>query len=291
MTLLSSPLAASPGGAPIDGRYRLVQHLQRSGYSDRYEAYDMGAGETVVLRLIHPHVVGEVERFSRRFFALCARQVQLSGQYSVPLRDFGRTHEGQFFVATAWQPGATLQQLLQVQGTLTVAQREQLSRDIAVSLQEAHARGLVHGALTPDCIHVFDGRARVGGYDDIRLRGAASLTPTQTQYLPFIAPEVIAADPITRHSDLYSLGAVMFQMSEGKAPHRASTAVKSLRAKRRGAPAMPRTSEPWARVIEHCLQSRPEDRPADAATLLAALPTCRPRLSVATPGAALPAAV
>jgi serine/threonine protein kinase len=226
------------------GRYRIVRPLGRGGMGGVYLARDGDLDRLVALKvprfaLDDPEAV---ERFQRE--ARAAATIDHPNVCRV--YDVGRI-DGLPYITMAYVEGPTLADVLR-DGPLTPRRAAEMARDIARALAEAHRRGVVHrdlkpanilmsgvrnqesgvrtdAALTPDsCLLtpvVTDfGLAARTTADDPRLTAEGTVAGTP----PYMSPEQVAGDRAGPASDVYSLGAMLYEMATGRTPFTGSRA-------------------------------------------------------------------
>lgn len=161
-----------------------------------------------------------------------------------------------------------------------------ITRQLCAALDVAHSRGVVHRDLKPGNIFVIGHRAIITDFGLARLAGAThSLTPegAVVETLAYMAPEQVEQGLETHQSDIYSLGAVVYEMVTGQMPHGNGSAVSLLVRKLREDHRKPRDLRPdlplvLEECIQRCLSPRRESRPQSGAEIIAALDRGRPML-------------
>jgi serine/threonine-protein kinase len=176
-------------------------------------------------------------------------------------------------------PGGTLADLLHDGRPVADDDAARITAEIASGLAHAHARGLVHRDLKPANI-LFDGegRAKIADFGIARMGAAATLTEAGTVLgtPAYLSPEQAAGEPATPASDVYSLGAIVYQLLVGRPPFEADDPLQLLVKHRTEAPTPP--SQLRAGVppdLEHVamasLAKDPAERPEDGEAVLALL--------------------
>ena len=151
-----------------------------------------------------------------------------------------------------------------------------IAADIAEALFHAHQRGVIHRDVKPGNVLLSaDGRTRLVDFGIAHSLAAASerLTTAGTVIgtLHSMAPEQLAAGPITPRTDLYGLGAVLHESLTGRPPYAESSQVALADAQRAGPPRMDGIDPALAAAIAGCLAFEPADRPLHAGALAEAL--------------------
>jgi serine/threonine-protein kinase len=138
------------------------------------------------------------------------------------------------FVAMEWLSGVDLARLLSLRGPLSARQALFLADQVLRSLSAAHARGVVHGDLTPDglfisrgpsgpsVVKVMDyGRRRLASYSD----EGQSLVGMPTGWARYLAPEQITGEDYDQRADVYALGCILYEAMTGERPFPDATGI------------------------------------------------------------------
>lgn len=269
-------------GAMLGDRYRIVSRLGKGGMGEVYRADDLKLGTSVALKFLPDSFVADPLKLDR-----FRSEVRLTREISHPnvcrVYDFGEidTASGRhIFLSMEYVDGEDLSVLLKRIGRLPEDKAVQIARQICAGLQAAHELGVVHRDLKPANI-MLDGRgnARImdfgvaGILNDLVAKGdIASGTPA------YMAPEQLARQGVSKKSDIYSLGLVLYELFTGKPAFQVES-MQQLRASRESGtrPTNPsdlvRTLDPAVEtVILRCLEVDPARRPSSAIAVSAALP-------------------
>lgn len=262
----------------FEGRYAVEREIGKGGNARIYLARD-AAGTEVALKILHPELLVSVA--ADRFL----REIRLARQLDHPhiarLLDSGEREWLVYFVMT-YEEGPTLREHLARSGPLSVAETIRLAGDLLDALEHAHAHGIVHRDVKPDNVVLATrgavlldfGIARAvaaSGSDRLTRSGIAVGTST------YMSPEQITAlKEIDHRSDLYSLGAMLFECLAGQPPftHRNEAVVLQLHLTQ-PAPDVrtlrPETPPDLAVGIARALLKAPEERWQSAAAMRDAL--------------------
>lgn len=274
-----------PPGTSL-GPYTIVGPLGRGGMGEVYRARDTRLGREVAVKVLPPTLAGSppgLERFEREARAVAA----INHPNIVALHDVGSA-AGVSYAVTELLDGQTLRDLLRADGPLPPRRALETAAQIARGLAAAHERGIVHRDLKPENVFVTrDGRVKILDFGiaarDESLaaaRDAETVARTEPGFLlgtvGYMAPEQIRGDPISARADLFALGVLVHELVTGVNPFRRDTPADTMSAVlRESAPplaaavaGMPRAA---ARLVDRCLEKRPEDRPQSALDLAFAL--------------------
>jgi serine/threonine protein kinase len=224
----------TPAGAPERiGKYYVVHEVGRGSSGTVYLSHDPFYGRDVAIKLYHATAADDTDaRNARRMFLGEAHMVgKLQHPNIVPIYDAGE-EDGRRYVVTEHVHGArTLAAYCRPGVLLPVDQVVQIVYKCAKALHYAHSRGVIHRDIKPSNIlltqdgdvRIVDfGIALVADSDISRLEGVAG-SPA------YMSPEQVQGHALDARSDLYSLGAVMYEMLCGQRPFRAGALGKLLR--------------------------------------------------------------
>ncbi|CAD5373197.1 Serine/threonine protein kinase PrkC, regulator of stationary phase [Rubrivivax sp. A210] len=271
------------------GDYRLQRVLGEGASAIVYLAQDRRNQGWVALKVLAPHSGGHgpARDATRELFlkeAATARTLQHPD--IVAVLDAGET-EGRLWLAMEAVPGTSLQRYAKAQRLLPLPLVARIAERIARALAHAHGHGIVHRDLKPANVMV-DWPSDTLKLADLGLARRDDAAPTATGLMlgtpAYMAPEQLAGNPPTPATDLYALGALLYQLVAGRLPHEAPTMGELLRQVARE-PVLdlrllkPGTPPALAALIGRLLAKRPQDRPASAATAADELAAIQPLLS------------
>ncbi len=260
------------------GPYEILAPLGAGGMGEVYRARDTRLGRTVAVKVLAAHLAGHADlrqRLEREAKAISS----LSHPNICVLHDIGH-QEGVDFLVMEFLEGETLAKRLE-KGPLPLAQVLTCGMQVADALDKAHRRGLVHRDLKPGNIMLTATGAKVldFGLAKSHPRGAGvsalSVPPTQSSPLTaegaivgtfqYMSPEQLEGKDADGRSDIFSLGAVLYEMAAGKKafPGKSQYSVASAILEKDPEPiraAQPRTPPALERVVSRCLAKDPEDR-------------------------------
>lgn len=285
----------------LSGRYRLLSLLGEGGMGEVWRAVDELLDRPVAVKLIRPGRADSSEAVARfrREARLTAR---LAGHPNVViLYDFGQDADtGSVFAVMELVTGRSLTAVLREGGPAPLGRAVDLVSQAASGLGAAHAAGIVHRDVKPGNLMVVE-RGTGNGTLKVLDFGIAAFTEatrndriTRTGQVVgtplYMSPEQVRGDRVDRPSDLYSLGAILFQLLTGRPPFHDPNPLTVLRMHLTDPPRSVATLRPevpvgLSQLVTAMLAKRPEERPANAEEvgerLSAFLPP--PRRSAPTP--------
>ncbi|MFZ9889861.1 MAG: serine/threonine-protein kinase, partial [Myxococcota bacterium] len=294
-------------GRTLAGRYRVQQRLDQGGMGEIYVATQVPLGRQVVLKLLRSELANDeiaLKRFEKEARAASA----LTHPHIVTIYDFGQAEGNQLYLAMEFLRGRSLRRVLEEDGPLSWTRSLHVVRGMLRGLAEAHSRGIIHRDLKPDNVMVVP----AGDDDDfvklldfglartMELDAANAARLTQRNSVPgtpaYMPPERISGANDDGKSDLYSLGAMWFELLTGQIPFPGPTPVQILVRHLQDPPpkvhAYPLRdpTPPWAdEVIGRLMAKSPAERPQSAAELLRWLADLeRPNGRTESPRAASP---
>jgi eukaryotic-like serine/threonine-protein kinase len=259
------------------GPYEIVAPLGAGGMGEVYRARDPRLGREVAVKVLSASFYRDPERL-RRFEAEARAVGALNHPNILAVYDVG-THDDAPYLVTELLEGVTLRTRLR-DGALPVRKAVDYAVQIVNGLAAAHDKGIVHRDLKPENIWVCsDGRVKILDFglakvDEAELREPSGTTVEHAEQTKagvvvgtagYMSPEQLRGHRADRRSDIFSFGAVLYEMLSGqRAFHRATSADTASAILKEEPPDLLTTGrnipETLDRIVRHCLEKNPEER-------------------------------
>ena len=291
-------------GATLGGAYRIERELGRGGMATVYLAEDVKHGRFVALKVLHPDLAANLgpERFRREI----ATVAKLQHPHILTVLDSGESSAGRLWFTMPFVEGETLRTRLRRDRQVPVEDAVRIGREVAQALDYAHRHGVIHRDIKPENILLTaDGQALVADFGIARAlagdTGGQETGLTETGLAlgtpQYMSPEQATGDrSIGPATDVYSIGAVLYEMLAGEPPFTGPTAQAIIARMMSGdAPSVrrdrPSVPESIDAAIRKAMEPVPADRFATAGDLAKALDVgARTTAGVASTGVAPPPA-
>ncbi|HET7433635.1 MAG TPA: serine/threonine-protein kinase [Thermoanaerobaculia bacterium] len=263
----AAPAAPLTPGTILGQRYRIVSLLGKGGMGEVYRADDLRLRQPVALKFLSARAAGHERELHDE--ARIGRQI--SHPNVCRLYDIAEV-DGRIFITMEYVDGEDLASLLRRVGRFAHDKAVSLARDICAGLAAAHELGVVHRDLKPGNI-MIDGRGRAR-VTDFGLAVAAGERERSIAGTPaYMAPEQLAGEPASVHSDIYALGLVLYEIFTGRRVF-GGTSISAIIEQQREhrIPAAEDVPPDVERLIFRCLENDPIERPRSVREILGALP-------------------
>jgi serine/threonine protein kinase/tetratricopeptide (TPR) repeat protein len=265
------------------GHYRIVNEIGAGGMGVVYRAHDEQLDRDVALKILPAGVLAE-EGARNRFRGEALALAKLNHPNIETVYEFGSA-DGVDYLAMELVPGETLHAKLSA-GSLSSRETERLGMQLADGLDAAHAQGIIHRDLKPGNLMLMpEGRLKILDFGLARLvhPGAEhdvartiSQTTSISGTLPYMSPEQLKGLPVDARSDIFAVGAVLYELATARKPFPQSQSAELIGAILHQNPPTvssmnARVAPGLAAIIEKCLAKDPQERYQSARELRAAL--------------------
>jgi eukaryotic-like serine/threonine-protein kinase len=263
------------------GPHEIIEQLGSGGMGEVYRARDTRLDRMVAVKILPGHL-SDNEELRQRFDREARTISQLSHPHVCALYDVGH-QDGVDYLVMEYLEGATLADRI-VKGPLPIEQVLRYGIQIADALDKAHRLGIVHRDLKPGNVMVTKSGVKLLDFGLAKLRAvtpgavssSASLVQTQTDAtltaqgtiigtFQYMAPEILEGREADARSDIFALGALLYEVATGQAPFQGKTQASVIAAILGKTPppissVQPMTPPALDRVVQTCLEKDPEDR-------------------------------
>jgi serine/threonine protein kinase len=259
-------------GTVLEGRYRLISEGTSQDLGMMYKAHDMQRDRLVTVLVLASRFVSGVAAWDR--LAKSQEAVaNLAQPGLIPFETVGLI-DGQVYVVRRLVAGRTLADLLVQAGRLEIGTAVEIAIRLCEALAPAHRVGLVHGGLSPQSVRVGDGgQVTVTDMGLLpALRPVHTLPGQPWGRYPHLSPEHAAGENVHPPSDVYVIGALLYEMLTGRPPFRAHDRAVLVRQHMRQEPPslqilVPQVPLPLAQIVHKALAKEPVARYRNAGQL------------------------
>jgi tRNA A-37 threonylcarbamoyl transferase component Bud32 len=287
--VLQRPLPLREGDT-IGAKYRVERILGTGGMGTVVAAWHQQLNQRVALKFMLPALSVDpqaVARFQREARAAARLKTEHAGR----VLDLDALPDGTPFLVMEFLEGETLEQRLERDKRIAPHLAVDWARQALEALMEAHALGIVHRDLKPanlflarradgtEVLKVVDFGIAKSAHPDIEHGLTATSSRVMVGSPPYMSPEQLnPGAAVTARADVWAMGAVLYQLLTGQLPFARENLVDLMYAiqnkpHRPARELVPELPVALSAVVDACLQKKPEQRPTDAAALLAALDT------------------
>jgi eukaryotic-like serine/threonine-protein kinase len=252
------------------GPYEILATAGAGGMGEVYRARDTRLDRTVAIKVLPEAFAADASRL-RRFEQESRSVAALNHPNILAVYDVGM-NDGAPYLVTEYLEGKTLRERL-TEGALPVSKAVDLSQQIARGLAAAHERGIVHRDLKPENIFLTrDGHAKLLDFGLAKPLTAAADATVGSSTTPgvvlgtagYMAPEQVRGENVDQRADIFSFGAVLYEMLGGKRAFNGDSSVEIMTAILKSeAPEFETTvkvSPGLDRIVRHCLEKNAADR-------------------------------
>src|SRR5688500_16250146 len=276
--------------AALSDRYRIERELGQGGMATVYLATDIRHARQVAIKVLRPELAAVIG--ADRFLGEIRTTANLNHPHILPLFDSGEADSFLFYVMP-YVEGDTLRDRLDHEKQLAIDDAVRIATEVASALDYAHRHGVIHRDIKPANVLFHDGRALVADFG-IALAASRAVAGRMTETgmslgtPQYMSPEQAMGErEITARSDVYSLGAMTYEMLLGEPPHTGPTAQAIVAKVLTADPKPPRSErrsipENVENAVLTALEKLPADRFASAAQFADALSPNGPGAGIIT---------
>jgi serine/threonine protein kinase len=258
------------------GPYVIVSLAGAGGMGEVYRARDGRLNREVAIKVLPAAFARDPERL-RRFQQEAQAVAALNHPNILAIHDFG-DHEGSPYIVTEFLEGETLRDRMRP-GALPMRKATEYGEQVARGLAAAHEKGIVHRDLKPENIFITrDGRVKILDFGLAKLARSEGIPATDAETLVsqtepgvvmgtagYMSPEQVKGQTADQRSDLFSFGAILYEMLSGRRAFRGDTSVETMSAiLKEDPPELTETNRSvppvMERIVRHCLEKNPEER-------------------------------
>lgn len=264
-------------GVKFGAGYRLEKEISRGEVASIYRAKAPGNDQPVAIKVFHRRYHAD-PRFAIRFREHLRRIAGLTHANLINILDYGVDHN-HYYIVMEWVEGIDLGVYLAERGAIPSRVSILIVHQICAALDHIHQQGLIHQGINPQNILLTnEGQVKVTnvGLSGLLSESGLSKTHLMITGVGYIPPEQARGKRQTLQSDIYSLGATLFEMLTGRLPFKSKDIWSVVRMHASEPPPSPRqfnsqVPEELANIVARALQKEPKDRFSTAAEMDAAL--------------------
>jgi eukaryotic-like serine/threonine-protein kinase len=268
--------------------YRVLEKLGGGAMGVVYRGLDLRLDRHVALKFLPPETSRDSEARER-----LTQEAKSASALDHPnictIHDIDATPEGQLFIAMAYYDGETLKKRI-ARGRLTVTEALDIAIQMAAGLAEAHAAGIVHRDIKPANVMLTkSGLVKIVDFGIAKLLNVTGPTRTGTTLgtVAYMSPEQVACQALDQQSDVWSLGAVLYELLTGRPPFDGDSewaVMNAISTQEPRAPSSLRPEVPDAvdALVARALAKKKSERFASASAFAEAAGQCRDALTTAS---------
>jgi eukaryotic-like serine/threonine-protein kinase len=262
-------------GMIISERYEIIDKVGSGGMADVYKAKDLRLNRFVAIKVLKPEYSSD-KSFVNKFRGEAQSAAGLSHPNIVNVYDVGDDGSLHFIVMELVE-GITLKRFIERKGKLEIKEAVGIGIQIAQGMEAAHDNHIIHRDIKPQNIIISrDGKVKVTDFGIAKATNSNTITSNAMGSVHYLSPEQARGGYSDEKSDIYSLGVTLYEMLSGKVPFAGDNTVSVALLHIQGE-AMPlRELDPEIpvsidKIVQKCMQKRPERRYHSASELIADL--------------------
>jgi serine/threonine-protein kinase len=262
-------------GMYISDRYEIIDKVGSGGMADVYKAKDQRLNRFVAIKVLKPEYSSD-KSFVNKFRGEAQSAAGLSHPNIVNVYDVG-DDSGLHYIVMELVEGITLKRFIERKGKLDIKEAVGIGIQIAQGMESAHDNHIIHRDIKPQNIIISrDGKVKVTDFGIAKATNSNTITSNAMGSVHYLSPEQARGGYSDEKSDIYSLGVTLYEMLSGKVPFAGDNTVSVALLHIQGE-AMPlRELDPDIpvsidKIVQKCMQKRPERRYHSASELIADL--------------------
>ena len=223
-------------GRTISDNFKLLSAIGSGAMGTIYKAQQLSLGKTIVIKLLHRHLLGD-PTLSKRFHREAKAASRLNHPNLIQIIDFGQMDNGLLFIAMEHVAGIDLAEMVYRDFPLDERRIVHILKQVCFALDEAHANGVLHRDLKPENIMIGD-RRNTKDFVKVLDFGIAKLQDNVADAQSFqtvagvvcgtpeyMSPEQARGDKLDGRTDLYALGIILYQLMTNRLPFEGESAL------------------------------------------------------------------
>lgn len=262
-------------GVFISDRYEIIDKVGSGGMADVYKAKCHRLNRFVAMKILKAEFSDD-KKFVEKFRAEAQSAAGLSHPNVVNVYDVGEEN-GMYYIVMELVEGITLKSFIERKGKLEVKEAVGIAVQIAQGMEAAHSNHIVHRDIKPQNIIISkEGKVKVTDFGIAKAATSDTITSNAMGSVHYLSPEQARGGFSDEKSDIYSLGVTMYEMLTGRVPFIGDNTVSVALCHLQDDPIPLRDLEPGIpvsldRIVQKCMQKKPEYRYLTASDLIADL--------------------
>lgn len=259
-------------GMLLSERYEIIDKVGSGGMADVYNAKDVRLNRNVAIKILKQEYSNDA-KFVAKFRAEAQSVAGLSHPNIVNVYDVGEDND-LYYIVMELVEGITLKKFIEKKGRLEINEAIGIGIQIAQGIEEAHKNHIIHRDIKPQNIIISkEGKVKVTDFGIAKAATSNTITSNAMGSVHYISPEQARGGYSDEKSDIYSLGVTLYEMLLGKVPFEGDSTVSVAFAHvheealslHEADASVPRS---LSRIVQKCMQKKPDLRYANAAALI-----------------------
>lgn len=262
-------------GIFINDRYEIISKVGSGGMADVYKAKCHRLNRFVAMKILKAEFSDD-KKFVEKFRAEAQSAAGLSHPNIVNVYDVG-DENGMYYIVMELVEGITLKSFIERKGKLEIKEAVGIAVQIAQGMEAAHSNHIIHRDIKPQNIIISkEGKVKVTDFGIAKAVTSDTITSNAMGSVHYLSPEQARGGFSDEKSDIYSLGVTMYEMLTGRVPFIGDNTVSVALCHLQEDPIPLRDLEPSIpvsldRIVQKCMQKKPEYRYLTASSLIADL--------------------